>query len=59
MVQIHSLHSLTALAVVNAWEEHMAVILYFCTPQNLQQAGMSMEIQKTEIINDSNGYDLV
>jgi len=44
MVQIHSLHSLTALLVLYVWEEKTAVILYFCTSQNLQQAGVSLEI---------------
>jgi hypothetical protein len=26
----------------------MAGILYFCTPQTLQQTGVSLEIEKTE-----------
>jgi len=40
------LKSLTAPLVINAHEESMAVILYFCTEENLQQAGVSLEIEK-------------
>jgi hypothetical protein len=32
----------------------MTVILYFCTPENLQLTGVSLEIERIAIINDSN-----
>ena len=37
----------------------MAVILYFCTPENLRLAGVRLEIERTEVVNDSYEYSLV